>query len=253
MKIFVLLILFLVANNIEYIKNDEVLPGPVAVAMIHDSPQVNDRFHKMGHEHAQKFLETVFHPNPIVERQVWPGIYTANCMGVHFQDTTSFNKAHKPGFQRGLLLAHRQIWEDFARKHHSIPENISYFESPKLVIFEDDAMEIDPIVHDIAFQSVQNMTKDLHLLGLCYDRDPGKKVPECTHAYALTVRGCRKLFANIDQCCRTGQLDKQFQLLGKEGLITWSNVPASTPYNITDKYIQNNSGTHCHSPTYSLI
>ena len=234
------LILLLLILYIKYIKNQEV-PGPITVAIIHDPPQVNDRLHNMGHEHAMNFLYSVFGTNPIVERQIWPGMYTDNCMGVHFEDNTGFNKVHKQGFQRGLLLAHRQIWEDFARKYHYIPQNISYYNSPKIVIFEDDAMEIDPSVHNIAFQSIQNMTKDLHIIGLCYDRDPGNTVPECNHAYALTVEGSRKLFANIDQCLRTGPLDTQFKLIAKEGLITWSSVPAILPNNIPDTYIRNNT------------
>ena len=231
---YLIVILYLIEYN-----NSNEIPGPITVALIHDPPTVTDRLHTMGHEHAIKFLENVFNPNPIIERQIWPGVFTDNCMGVHFEDNTGFNKVHKQGFQRGLLLAHRQIWEDFSRKYHHIPENISFYSSPKLVIFEDDAMEIDPIVHNVAYESVRNMTKDLHVIGLCYDRDPGNTVPECNHAYALTVEGSRKLFANIDHCLHSGPLDTQFKVLGKEGLITWSSVPSVLPNNIPDTYIRN--------------
>lgn len=216
----------------------ESKPGPITVAIIESKSTAHqDRLHTMSRQHANDFIKSVFHPNPIQNRQRWTPIITENCEGVHFRDATSFNKAHPQGFQRGLILAHRQIWEDFWRSHKDLPSNISVYESPKLVVFESDAMEIDPIVHQIGYESIVNMTSDYHVLGLCYDRQPGVEIPECSHAYAMTVKCSKIFFDNIDHCARNGPLDAQVKELGRQKAINWTSVPASFPFGINNDYI----------------
>lgn len=217
-------------------------PGSITVAVIMDPyPTENDRIHTLGHNHAKHLLDTIFAPNPIAGRQQWPPIITSNCYGVNMKDTTSFNKKHAPGFQRGLILAHRQIWEEFYRFNRDVPNDTPVYNSPKVVIFESDAMAIDPVVNNVGYQSVQNMTSDLHVIGHCYDRQPGKEIPECNHAYALTVRGCKLLMKYVDHCARSGPLDVQFKEIGRQRQINWTHVPASFPYGISNKYIMDNA------------
>lgn len=222
----------------------DVEHGEIAVAMIAEGPPKDTlRHHKMGNAHAMEFIARVFSetfPNRISSRTIWPPVYTENCPGNTYKDVTSFNKVHKSGYQRGLMMAHRQVWEEFVVVNKDIPANISSYESPKVIIFEDDAMEVDPSAPDIAYQSVQNMTSQLHYLGHCYDRYPGTSPPECAHAYALTVEGARILLRNMDWCAHKfgGALDQQFKTFGLDGTISWSAVPASFPYGISDDFIQ---------------
>jgi hypothetical protein len=123
-------------------------PGPIHVGIIAEtSPKTDQRHHVLGHSHAMQFIQRIFADisvdHKVAERKIWPPVFTGQCPGVVFKDNTAFNKVHAPGFTRGLILAHRQIWDEFAWQHKDAP-NGTLYESPKLVVFEDDAMEIDP-------------------------------------------------------------------------------------------------------------
>ena len=224
-------------------------PGSISVNIIADtSPHTQARHHVLGHSHAMEFVRRIFADikveHKVAERKIWPPIYTNECPGVKFKDNTAFNKVHAPGFTRGLILAHRQIWDEFLWSHREVLPNVSFWESPKMIVFEDDAMEIDPRAPDMAYTAVMNMTSELLYLGHCYDRMPGAVPPECTHAYALTLEGARKLLANLDWCARAygGALDSQMKALaGAMNVLSWSAVPASCPYDICDHHIWNQS------------
>ena len=224
-------------------------PGSISVNIIADtSPHTQARHHVLGHSHAMEFVQRIFADikveHKVAERKIWPPIYTNQCPGVKFKDNTAFNKVHAPGFTRGLILAHRQIWDEFLWSHREVLPNVSFWESPKMIVFEDDAMEIDPRAPDVAYTAVMNMTSELLYLGHCYDRMPGAVPPECTHAYALTLEGARKLLANLDWCARAygGALDSQMKVLaGAMNVLSWAAVSASCPYGICDHHIWNQS------------
>lgn len=224
-------------------QDNSLVPGPITVAIIASSyPSKDDRIHTLGNQHAKQFISTIFNNHQIKDRQTWPPVYTGNCPGVRLKDPTSFNKQHVEGFQRGLILAHRQIWEQFYKDNEDILKfNLSTYASPKIVIFEEDVMEIDPRAPELAYQSVQNMTTDLLYLGHCYDRNPGQIPPECSHAYALTVAGCKAFLHHVEQCGRNGFVDQQFKAIAANGHLTWAALPASFPFGVSDFYVQNNS------------
>jgi hypothetical protein len=219
------------------------IPGEISVAMILRTTEGRkERIRVMGYKHAMDLLNNVFLPNHIAKRRHWPTIVTDFCEGVPVpKDAVSFNKAHRRGFQRGILLAHKQIWEDFDRLHRDVPPNISTFESPKIVIFEDDAMVIDPVVHQIGYEVIRNMTSDIHFLGHCYDRYPGVEVPDCTHAYVVTLKGCKILLENVDHCLRGGPIDIQFKAIARSKKINWTAESAAFPRGIDNKYIKENA------------
>ena len=127
----------------------------------------------------QRIFADISVDHKVAERKIWPPIFTGQCPGVAFKDNTAFNKVHAPGFTRGLILAHRQIWDEFAWQHKDAPNGTLYefpklivdnvprpspsphslispltprYESPKLIVFEDDAMEIDARAPDMAYQ-----------------------------------------------------------------------------------------------------
>ena len=222
-------------------------PGNISVAIIADNfPRDASRHHKLGSLHAMKFIERIFSenfPNPIFTRHVWPPVYTGDCPQAAKADSTIYFGKHTPGLQRGAIMAHRQILENFIDINRDIPANMSSYESPKIIIFENDAMEIDPMAPNLAYQSVANMTSQIHYLGHCYDRYPGVSPPECAHAYALTVEGARIILENIDWCAHRngGSYDQQLKAFGSKGLLKWSAVTASSPFGLSDNYIQGKS------------
>jgi hypothetical protein len=226
------------------------IPGDISVAIIADEIVKDGSRHKtLGTAHAIDFIQRVFtetSPNLIKDRNMWPSIFIKNCPSVKNEASTSYNTVHEAGYSRGLMFAHRQIWDEFCAMNRLILSNISFYESPKIIIFEDDAMEIDSMAHDIAYQSVQNMTSEIHYLGHCYDKKPGVSPPSCLHAYALTVEGARKLLKHCDWCAkggRSGILDTQIQSIAERKLISWSAVRGMNPYGISSNQIRERSNS----------
>jgi hypothetical protein len=145
-------------------------------------------------------------------------------------------------------MATRQIWDEFMYQNRFFPTaSQSIYESPKLIIFEDDAMEIHPDAIEIAWNAVLNMTVDQLYLGYCFDREPGKVPPLCLHAYAMTIQGVRIVSREIDWCVRRRNCDEQFSDLGAAGILSWATMPTAmvdhgpSPYGFTDEYIRNRS------------
>ena len=169
-SLIVLLIFVLLAQR------DAQTPGSISVNIIADtSPRTQQRHHVLGHSHAMEFVQRIFADlkieHKVAERKIWPPIYTNQCPGVKFNDNTAFNKVHAAGFTRGLILAHRQIWDEFVWTHRdyvaSSNGSTGLWESPKMIVFEDDAMEIDPRAPDVAYTAVMNMTTELLYLVRC--------------------------------------------------------------------------------------
>jgi hypothetical protein len=216
-------------------------------------PGGRDRKTSLTHKQAHHFLSTIFqnHDSVIMDRRQWPTIKTDNCPGIKpAQD-------RNPPHQRGCALAHRQAWEEFYWRHRDLGlKNLSIRAQPKVVMFEDDVMEIDPRAPDVAFQSVLDMTTHLLYLGYCMDKEPGVKPPLCAHAYALSLEGARILLTPgvFDWCLRTngqihGNVDDQLSQLGARhettGL-TWQvagravgrGVPPLPQFGFNDSWIR---------------
>lgn len=110
----------------------------------------------------------------------WPAIFTSLC-------PSRLNKSTKKN-ERGLILAHRCIWESVVKSNYS-----------KVVIFEDDACKSSETSVNIMNNCLKTMTTDVLFLGWCHHTDL-YKMPLCTHAYALTKAACMMLLAEVDQC-----------------------------------------------------
>jgi len=236
-------------------------PANISLAMIFDvtgkrsGTDLMSRRQRLGRGHAVKFFNRIFTnitvPSvdpPFLSRTFWPPIFTDNCpnMRSHFD--------RKLPYQRGLLLAHKQIWEEFLYQYKmSAPFSATLLDPaqsgtacgrPKLCVFEDDAMEIAPEALSAAYYSVLNMTTHVHYLGYCWNKEPGVKPPLCCHAYCLTVDAVAFLLtpATMDWCVRRkNTLDEQLQALGAAGNLSWYAVPNRLPYGISDAYIRNKS------------
>lgn len=134
---------------------------------------------------------------------------------------------HK-GNDRGVLLAHKQIWDDFLHQ-----ENYGEIvkESDMLIVFEDDAVSS---VSDLKW-SLENefnhMNRDLVLLGWCHGGKNSKRFPMCAHAYIITRAGARKILKQWDAC--GASLDGQWAAIANKKIFTWRKALESSYINST--------------------
>jgi hypothetical protein len=203
-------------------------------------------------------------PFPVME---WPAVFTKAC--------PRFKNGHKT--ERGLAFAHYQIWSDFVFFDHDIlaqasthkdgsfksttltstsnlfsyenqtlyKNGIPFLESDILVIFEDDADIAVIDIQETMRDELASMTTEMLYLGWCNGR-LARPVPLCTHAYAITRAGCRKLIKYFEPCGLA--LDEQFVIMGKNNWITYR---VAHPWNYKDRY--NNRYPHAHDGTHGIF
>lgn len=202
-------------------------------------------------------------PFPVVE---WPALFTKPCP----------QKRHGHKSERGLAFAHLQIWLDFiyfdpdvllavaksevkenepyvstsyssssglyvAHKNGSLYKNgVPYLEDDIMVIFEDDADFGIPAVdmNSTLLEELSAMSSDLLYLGWCEGR-MARPVPLCTHAYAVTRRGARKLVRHFEPCGLA--LDEAFVVMCKNKWITYR--PAN-PWSYKNKVVSSTGPSH---------
>ncbi len=144
-------------------------------------------------------------------------VFTQNCP-----------KRKTKGNDRGVMLAHYQIWQawDFQTRELQRAGNINGTESKDiLVIFEDDANIAVRNVTGALYAELSNMSTDILFLGWCYGR---RGIPMCLHAYALTRAGVQKLVQRWDVCSNEA-IDGQLKNLANEpGLFTWRKAAESS-------------------------
>lgn len=180
-------------------------------------------------------------PFPLTE---WAGVFTGPC--------PLYPNGHRT--ERGLIWAHYRIFREFAyfdpallarlnkmkndsalvdlnQPIHSknglyvaypngtlVKNNQLFLDEDIIAIFEDDAESAINDTNTTLVEEFSDMKVDLLFLGWCEGR-AAKPVPLCTHAYALTRRGARKLVQYLEPCGRA--LDEQFVILAKNNLISW--------------------------------
>jgi hypothetical protein len=118
-------------------------------------------------------------------------------------------------------LAHRVIWEDFVWRG-TVPET-STFSDGILIVFEDDVFPRVENYGEATLEEVSKMHTDLLFLGWCM-ATPNQNVtpPYCTHAYAVSYTGAKKLLDSFIPCGPS--IDVQFIALAHEHKITWDYV-----------------------------
>jgi hypothetical protein len=157
---------------------------------------------------------------------LWPPVIARSCPYTSSQHKT----------ERGLAFAHLQIWMDFSYQTrypemdgdsaHEAPDRNEYPPQDKdiLVIFEDDAeIAVEDISHVLAAE-LSDMRSDLLYLGWCEGR-LAKPVPLCTHAYAVTRVGAKKLINLLEPC--GAALDEQFVMMAKNNWISYRTTDGS--------------------------
>jgi hypothetical protein len=146
----------------------------------------------------------------------WWSVYTQSCP----------NTATK-GNDRGVMLAHYQIWSSFAYRSDRSIKGLATADQDDddiLVIFEDDASIAVNNVTRALYTELSVMKTDLLFLGWCYGR---RYIPACLHAYALSRAGARKLVSQWDVCSDEA-IDGQLRDLAKAEAFTWDKAADAT-------------------------
>jgi hypothetical protein len=132
-----------------------------------------------------------------------------------FAQSCPFRKTK--GNDRGVMLAHHQIWMDFLfQGDHGATKAVAT-DDDVIVIFEDDAVIAVKDVKMALEKELGHMENDLVFLGWCYGR---RYMPMCTHAYAVTRRGLRKMAIKWDTCS-TFSIDGQWRGLAQNNIFSW--------------------------------
>ena len=157
--------------------------------------------------------------------KAWPGVFTGDCPG-YFPEA---RQDHSPGADRGMILAHRAIWEEFVSSREISAERLKIDEKDDIMlVFEDDPY---PLVenHQLnTLREINRMKSDLHWLGWCYHHEYPFRSPLCMHAYAMSVVGARSLLKSIKPCGPL-PLDRQVRLMC-DGNTTWSLTDGEFEY-----------------------
>jgi len=165
-------------------------------------------------EHAKAMTAQL--PFPV---ETWRSIYTQNCP-----------KRKTKGNDRGVMLAHYQVWQAWDYQTRELQRsglgNSSITNNKDLlIIFEDDANIAVKNVTAALHTELSNMNTDILFLGWCYGR---RGIPMCLHAYALTRDVVQKLVQRWDSCSNEA-IDGQLKNLASErGLFSWRKAAESS-------------------------
>ena len=150
-------------------------------------------------------------PFPLVE---WPSMYVQDCPG--FIKTTR-NQC------RGVSMAHYQIWADWEYQGRLGSNKAYASDSDVLVVFEDDAViTVKNITQSLEQElSPGTMKSDYNLLGWCYEDENKYTMPLCTHAYAVTRAGVKKILAAWNICSPNGGIDIDMRVMAWNHVFSW--------------------------------
>jgi hypothetical protein len=141
--------------------------------------------------------------------EFWYSIFTQSCP-----------ERKTKGNDRGVAMAHQQIWADFEyRGRKGIDKHVAK-DDDVIIVFEDDAVIVPKDIRKSLEGELSRMKTDLLFLGWCYGR---RHMPMCTHAYALSRAGARKILAEWDPCS-TFSIDGQWHQMVRNGLFTWDKA-----------------------------
>ena len=207
-----------------------------------DDPLLSSRA-SARHHHAKQLIEEI----SVCRFDKWYGVFTSPCP----------SSMHKHFSERGLALAHYNIWLDFIYFDPIVSGNITacskigdnefenrygqlykngkrFQDNDIIIILEDDADIFVTDINKVLRDELQEMTTDVLYLGWCEGRN-ARPVPLCSHAYALTRGGTRKLVHYYEPCGKA--IDEQFVIMAKNNWISYRKVnPSSYKSNYRENY-----------------
>lgn len=220
-------------SNLTY--NSEVYGHVMNNKTFHQLLQVRERVEKVINrvENIQ-YLET-FLPFHLVK---WNAIYTISC--------PLFPGGHPT--ERGLIWAHYRIWKEFIAfdneiihyqqqqrenknlmtidRRYLIDEQGKWYKNglpfnwkDRLIVFEDDVIHAIKELNSTLIEELVDMNDhDFVYLGWCEGR-AARPVPLCSHAYAVTREGAKKLVQYFEPCGRA--VDEQFVIMMKNNWLKY--------------------------------
>lgn len=176
----------------------------------------------------------------ISELRFFPSVFSEACEKNRNSAGAGFDKGH------GSNMAHQQVWESFYRRRRPC----GFHERDVLLVFEYDAFLGDPQAIDRAVESVRAMQTEFHFFGYCFQNanyHPTKTrlAPYCLHAYAVTLKGAKKLLDFVDTCSFFA--DAQVAILADNKNLTWSYEKQHYDSRYIDAYFSEN-GIHISGP-----
>ena len=122
-------------------------------------------------------------------------------------------------------MAHYQIWANWEYQGRLGSHKSTASDSDVLVVFEDDvAITVKNITRSLEQElSPGNMKSDFNFLGWCDFWENQDTMPLCTHAYAITRAGVKKILAAWD-ICSPDAIDVDLIKLGSMGVFSWQKA-----------------------------
>jgi hypothetical protein len=193
-------------------------------------------------------------PFPLTE---WAAVFTSAC--------PIYPNGHRT--ERGLVWAHYRIMREFAYFDPVLLHQVGYAEGQTpvvnttlvskdgihviypngtlyknglpfldndvIAIFEDDAENAINNLNVTILEEFSMMNVDILYLGWCEGRT-ARPIPLCTHAYALSRKGARKLVKYIEPCGLA--LDEQFVILVRNNFISYRRAYGHSYKDVNEKY-----------------
>jgi hypothetical protein len=233
--------LILSENALSEEQRKVLLTKRVSAAMIFDEEKYGRSDHDRKAANSRTFMQTLLRDNGLdvtVDLQVmegesaydasadpdnlsfvaWPGVFTGECPGVGAVERGGKAK----GMDRGLLIAHREIWDHHIKGHEQNEQRRKLREGDDVVVvFEDDPYPTTPHHQLNTFRELNRMHSDVHWLGWCYYDDAPEHSPLCMHAYVVSVKGARDLLAGTETC-GPQPLDRQVRAMCDAPSVRWS-------------------------------
>ena len=184
-----------------------------------NGPAVDNAYRRI--EHAKNTVKTF--PFPV---DMWWSVYAPECPG-----------RKTKGNDRGVAMAHYQIWADWEYQGRKGADKATAKDTDVLIVFEDDAVTaVKNLVASLEYElSPTHFKSHLNFLGWCYGR---RGMPMCTHAYALTRAGVKKILPEWDSCS-SYSIDGQWKNMVNDGVFTWQKAAPSSYADLNEGFIDN--------------
>eukprot|EP01041_Mallomonas_annulata_P013767 gene13767-29278_t len=176
-------------------------------------------------EHGRNFAKSM--PFDVQE---WWSVYYGPCPR-KYRPVTPNDKWLFLGNDRGILMAHKQIWDNFIFEERFIA-NTS--DKDILIVFEDDAISAVTNVTWSLENELNDMHTDMLYLGWCHGDKKGK-IPMCGHAYAMTREGIKKALKETDICGHA--VDGQLVNFISRGILTYRKAKPESFASLLPGYI----------------
>ena len=197
-----------------------ILTDPKVARLLGKKHTDRDKDHdKIAHQRRKQANETMrLLPFPV---DTWPSVYSQACPG-----------EFKPNSRRGCAMAHYQIWVNWEYEGRFGSNKAIASDSDVLVVFEDDvAITVKNLTRSLEQElSPLIMTSDYNLLGWCCEyRD---MMPMCTHAYAVTRAGVKKILAAYN-ICSPEPIDVDLRVMALNRVFSWQKA---RPESYSDRF-----------------